>query len=108
MRNGSEILLSWLMVKIYLLIHPRMIPIWFNRFYSCSLILSNNCCNKEQVKKFIIDNFSQYETVEDLIVAINDYICKNFKYVDKTYIQHFDFTETIKSKTGLCFDFALL
>ena len=54
LRNGSEILLSWLMVKIYLLIHPRMIPIWFNRFYSCSLILSNNCCNKEQVKKFML------------------------------------------------------
>ena len=69
---------------------------------------SSVCTLTEQDKKFIIDNFSQYETVEELIVAINEYICKNYKYVDKTYIQHFDFAETVKNKTGLCFDFASL
>jgi len=67
---------------------------------------SSVCTLTEQDKKFIIDNFSQYETVEDLIVAINDYICKNFTYTDKVYIQHFEFAETVESKTGLCFDFA--
>ena len=65
---------------------------------------SSVCTLTEQDKKFIIDNFSQYETVEDLIVAINDYICKNFTYTDKVYIQHFEFAETVESKTGLCFD----
>ncbi len=69
---------------------------------------SSVCTLTEQDKEWIIENFSQYNTVEDLIVAINDYICKNYKYVDKNYIQHFDFAETINSKTGLCFDFASL
>ncbi|MBR7132560.1 MAG: hypothetical protein IKD04_03425 [Clostridia bacterium] len=67
---------------------------------------SSVCTLTEQDKEWIIENFSQYNTVEDLIVGINDYICKNYRYVDKNYIQHFDFAETVKSKSGLCFDFA--
>lgn len=67
---------------------------------------SSVCTLTEQDKDWIIENFSQYNTVEELIIGINDYICKNYKYVDKNYIQHFDFAETVESKTGLCFDFA--
>lgn len=69
---------------------------------------SSVCTLTEQDKEWIIENFAQYNTVEELIIAINEYICKNYKYVDKTYIQHFDFAETVKNKTGLCFDFASL
>ncbi len=69
---------------------------------------SSVCTLTEQDKKFIIDNFSHYNTVEELIIAINEYICKNYRYVDKNYIQHFNFAETVENKTGLCFDFASL
>ena len=69
---------------------------------------SSVCTLTEQDKDWIVSNFSQYNTVEELIIGINDYICKNFKYVDKTYIQHFDFAQTVENKTGLCFDFASL
>ena len=69
---------------------------------------SSVCTLTKEDKNWIINNFSHYNTVEDLIIAVNDYICKNFKYVDKTYIQHFDFAETVENKTGLCFDFASL
>lgn len=69
---------------------------------------SSICTLTEQDRKFIINNFSQYNTIEDLIIAINDYICKNYKYIDKNYIQHFDFAETVENKAGLCFDFASL
>lgn len=69
---------------------------------------SSICTLTEQDKEWIIENFSQYNSVEELIVGINNYICKNFTYTEKIYIQHFDFAETVQSKTALCFDFAAL
>ena len=69
---------------------------------------SSICTLTEKDKKFIINNFSQYNSVEELIVGVNKYICENFTYTSKIYIQHFDFAETIQSKKGLCFDLASL
>lgn len=69
---------------------------------------SSICTLAKQDKEWIIENFSQYDTVEELIVGINDYICQNFTYTEKVYVQHFDFAETVQSKAGLCLDFAAL
>lgn len=67
------------------------------------------CKLSDSDKKWIEENYSQYNTVEDLLLAINNDICTQYTYVDKQYLlglQHFDFSDFIKTKQGLCFDFS--
>lgn len=63
-----------------------------------------------QTRQFVYDNFGNCETVEELLLAIDDYGMKNFTY-DGTLdeiIQNFQFDEFVfeKNLTGLCFDFS--
>ena len=70
---------------------------------------SSVCALKDADKEWIEENYSQYETIEELLYAICEDICTKYTYVDKSYflnMQHFSFSDFIKSKKGLCFDFA--
>ncbi len=61
-------------------------------------------------KRWVIENFGSYETVEELLVAIDVYGMKEFTYDDSDYefIQWFDFDQFVFQRdfNGLCFDFA--
>ncbi len=64
----------------------------------------------ERSRDFILENFGEYEKVEDFLIALDIYGMTEFTY-DGTMnelLQHFDFDEFVfeKSFTGLCFDFA--
>lgn len=70
---------------------------------------SSVCTLTDEDKEWIEENYSQCETIEELLYAINEDICTEYTYVDKSYflgMQHFNFSEFIRSKEGLCFDFA--
>ena len=70
---------------------------------------SSVCTLTDADKKWIEETYSQCETIEELLYAINEDICTEYTYVDKSYflgMQHFNFSEFIRSKEGLCFDFA--
>ena len=70
---------------------------------------SSVCTLTDADKEWIEENYSKCETIEELLYAINEDICIEYTYVDKFYflnMQHFNFSEFIQSKEGLCFDFA--
>ena len=70
---------------------------------------SSVCTLTDADKKWIKDNYNDCQSIEELLYAINDDICNEYTYVDKQYflgMQHFDFSDFIKIKQGLCFDFS--
>lgn len=70
---------------------------------------SSVCALTDKDKEWIEKNYAQYETIEELLYAINEDICTEYTYVDKSYflgMQYFNLSGFIQSKVGLCFDFA--
>ncbi len=67
---------------------------------------SSVCTVDDESREWIIEKFGKYESPEQLIIGVTNYICLNYRYEKKFYIQHFDFAEMLRSDTGLCFDFA--
>ena len=71
---------------------------------------SSVCSLTDEDIEWIKERYSKYETVEDLIYAVNEDICTEYSYdEDKQYflgMQHFSFSDFIKTKKGLCFDFS--
>ena len=70
---------------------------------------SSVCTLTDADKKWIKDNYNDCQTIEELLYAINNDICTQYTYVDKQYflgMQYFDFSDFIKIKQGLCFDFS--
>ncbi len=71
---------------------------------------SSVCSLTDEDIEWIRERYSKYETVEELICAVNDDICNEYSYdKDKHYfigMQYFDFSDFIKCKKGLCFDFS--
>jgi len=62
----------------------------------------------KQDRQWIYDHFGECDSIECLLLCVEDYAVRNFRY-DKSKIplfQHFDFRDLIDSKKGLCFDFA--
>lgn len=67
------------------------------------------CRITNQSKQFVIETFGHYETVPDLLQAIENYAAENFQYNHKyqmPLIQDFDFDAFIEAKTGVCWEFA--
>ena len=67
------------------------------------------CRITNQSKQFVIETFGHYETVPDLLQAIENYAAENFRYDHKyrmPLIQDFDFDAFIEAKTGVCWEFA--
>ena len=67
------------------------------------------CRITSQSKQFVIETFGHYETVPDLLQAIENYAAENFQYNRNhrmPLIQDFDFDSFIEVKTGVCWDFA--
>ncbi len=63
----------------------------------------------ERSREYILKEFGDSESIERLLLDIDEFACKNFTYVKKGwYIQHFDIDEFIFEDKlhGLCFDFA--
>lgn len=63
----------------------------------------------EKDKEWVCDRFGGCESIECLLLCIEDYAVQNFNY-DKSKIplfQHFDFRDLIDSNQGICFDFAV-
>lgn len=70
---------------------------------------SSVCNITTEDKKWIEEKFHHCNSIEELLVEINDEICNNYTYVNKRYflgIQSFNFSEFITNKEGLCYDFA--
>ena len=70
---------------------------------------SSVCTLTDADKEWIEENYSQCDTIEELLYAINGDICTEYPYVDKSYflgMQHFNFLDFIRTKQGLCFDFS--
>lgn len=71
---------------------------------------SSICSLTDEDVEWINERYLKCETVEDLIYAVNKDICNEYIYdEDKQYflgMQHFSFSDFIKSKQGLCFDFS--
>lgn len=63
----------------------------------------------EEGRAFIVDTFGKYNTMEDLIRAIEIYEWKNFTY-DKGYrmgiVQGFQFDAFLEKETGVCWELA--
>lgn len=62
----------------------------------------------EENKRWIIDRYGDCNTVEELIVRLNDEICTEYTYYQPPVIiiQHFDFDRFITTKKGLCYDYS--
>lgn len=62
----------------------------------------------ERSRQWITDTFGHCQSVVELMLSVNAFACRNFVYVDKFYVQHFDFDQFVfeDSFHGLCFDFA--
>lgn len=70
---------------------------------------SSVCTLTDADKEWIKDNYNDCQSIEELLYAINDDICNEYTYVDKQYflgMQHFNFSDFIRTKQGLCFDFS--
>lgn len=70
---------------------------------------SSVCTLTEADKEWIKNKYIDCQSIEELLYAINEDICTEYTYVDKFYflnMQHFNFSDFIKTKQGLCFDFA--
>ena len=62
----------------------------------------------KQDRQWIYDHFGECDSIECLLLCVEDYAVRNFRY-DKSKIplfQHFDFRDLIDSKKGICFCFA--
>lgn len=62
----------------------------------------------ERDRQWIYEHFEECDSIECLLLCVEDYAVRNFRY-DKSKIplfQHFDFGELTDSKEGICFDFA--
>ena len=59
-------------------------------------------------KAYIINKYSDCKTVEELIMRLDNEICKEYTYYycPPIIFQHFDIDNFIKTKKGLCFDYA--
>lgn len=70
---------------------------------------SSACKCSERAREYIICEFGDAESLEDLMSQLNLFACQNFTYVDKRIIfQSFDMDKFIFSDRlhGLCWDFA--
>ena len=62
----------------------------------------------ERDRQWICDHFEECDSIECLLLCVEEYAVQNFHY-NKSKIplfQHFDFRDLIDSKKGICFDFA--
>jgi hypothetical protein len=68
---------------------------------------SSICTVTPVCEKWILDNFSKYQTVEEVMVAYDNFACQNFTYEKRIYLQNFDFEGFITEKNyhGVCFEF---
>lgn len=67
------------------------------------------CRITSQSKQFVIETFGHYESVLDLLQAVENYAAENFQYDHKyqmPLIQDFDFDAFLETKTGVCWEFA--
>ena len=68
---------------------------------------SSICTITPICEKWILDNFGHYNSVEEVVVAYDNFACRNFTYEKKLYFQNFDFEGFITEDNfhGVCFEF---
>lgn len=62
----------------------------------------------EENRAWIRERYGDCDTLEELIVRVNDEICTEYTYYAPKIIliQRFDFDKFVETKKGLCFDYA--
>lgn len=65
-------------------------------------------CNiSDENKEYIIAKYGDCKTAEELIVRLNDEVCKEYTYHRPLMLfQSFNFEKFIETKKGLCFDYS--
>lgn len=101
-RRGIRLALCLTMICIF------AVAINCTRAQNCSGGYSAATAITERDKEWVCDHFGECDSIECLLLCAEEYAVQNFHY-NKSKIplfQHFDFSDLIDSKKGICFDFA--
>lgn len=83
-----------------------------NGLRSGSLTTSYSEYDDKTMTEFVMKEFGHCNTMEEMLYEADLYVCKNFEYdydlADKKFfLQYSRVQETIDTKKGICFDFAM-
>lgn len=79
---------------------------------SGSLVTSYSEYDDEAMTAFVMNEFGHCDTMEEMLYEADLYVCKNFEYdhelaAQKFFLQYSRVQNTIDTKKGICFDFAM-
>lgn len=102
MKKIFNILLSFFLV---VLICASFVTTYYQN--RSGTVSAATCNVSDDNKEFIINKYGDCKTAEELIMRLNDEICKEYTYYRPlTIFQSFDFNDFVKTKKGLCFDYS--